>query len=92
MPTSAVLKKILKENHIRGYSHYTNSKLIDMLVKRELISENMILINKSKKKKDIDPKFSKADTHQSKEGWDTWSRNRWCWSLSFYIQGCFGLG
>ena len=31
--------EILKENEIRGYSHDTKSKLIDLLVKRWLISE-----------------------------------------------------
>ena len=38
--------EILKANEIRGYSHYTKSKLIDLLFKRGLISENMVLINK----------------------------------------------
>ena len=32
--------KILKANEIRGYSHYTKSKLIDLLFKRGLIPEN----------------------------------------------------
>ena len=33
MPTYAELMKILKANEIRVYSHYTKSKLIDLLVK-----------------------------------------------------------
>ena len=40
MPTYAELMEILKANEIRGYSHYTKWKLIDLLVKRELIPEN----------------------------------------------------
>ena len=31
--------EILKANEIRGYSHYTKSKLTDLLVKRGLILE-----------------------------------------------------
>ena len=31
--------EILKANELRGYSHYTKSKLIDLLVKRGLIPE-----------------------------------------------------
>ena len=38
MPTCAKLMEILKANEIR-YSHYTKSKLIDLLVKRWLIPE-----------------------------------------------------
>ena len=34
MPTSAELMEILKENEIRGHSHYTKSKLFDLLIKR----------------------------------------------------------
>ena len=37
MPTYAELMEILKPNEIRGHSYYTKSKLIDLLVKRELI-------------------------------------------------------
>ena len=51
MPTYAELMEILKENEIRGYSHYTKSKLIDLLFKRGLIPENMVLINKKKQRK-----------------------------------------
>ena len=39
MPNYAELMEILKANEIRGYSHYTESKLIDLLVKRGLIPE-----------------------------------------------------
>ena len=39
MPIYAELMEILKANEMRGYSHYTISKLIDLLVKRELIPE-----------------------------------------------------
>ena len=38
MPT-AELMVILKENDIRGCSHYTKSKLMDLLFKRGLIPE-----------------------------------------------------
>ena len=48
MPTYAELIEILKENEIRGYSNYTKSKLINLLIKRELIPENMVQINKNK--------------------------------------------
>ena len=37
MPTYPELMEILKSNEIRGYSHYTKSKLIDLLIKWELI-------------------------------------------------------
>ena len=39
MPTYAELMEILKANEIRGYSHFTKTKLIDFLVKRGLILE-----------------------------------------------------
>ena len=45
MPTCAELMEILKANEMRGYFHYTKSKLIDLLVKRGLIPENMAKIN-----------------------------------------------
>ena len=37
MPTYAELMEILNANETRGYSHYTKSKLIDLLIKRGLI-------------------------------------------------------
>ena len=43
--------EILKANDIRGYSLYTKSKLIDLLIKRELKSENMLIINKKKQRR-----------------------------------------
>ena len=58
MPTYAELMEILKANEIRGYSHITKSKRIDLLVKRGLIPENMVIIKKKKIIKDIDPKYS----------------------------------
>ena len=58
MPTSAELKEILKENTIKEYSHYTKSKLIDLLVKRGLIPEQYETNKQVKAKKDIDPKYN----------------------------------
>ena len=46
MPTYAELMEILKANEIRGYSHYTNSKLIALLVKIGLIPERYDTKNK----------------------------------------------
>ena len=53
MPTSAKLMEILNENKIRGYSHYTKSKLIDLLIKKGLIPE----------------KYGTNKTRKSKEGY-----------------------
>ena len=39
MPTYAELMEILTANEIRGYSHYTKSKFIDLWFKRRLIPE-----------------------------------------------------
>ena len=39
MPTCAKQMEILKDIQIRGYSHYTTSKLIDLLIKSGLIPE-----------------------------------------------------
>ena len=39
MPTYAEQMEIQKANEIKGYSHYTKSQLINMLVKRGLIPE-----------------------------------------------------
>ena len=49
--------EILKANEIRGYSHYTKSKLIDLLIKRGLIPVKYGT-NKQEKAKDIDPKYN----------------------------------
>ena len=58
MPTYAQLMEIIKANEIRGYSHYTKSKLIDLLFKRELISEKYGTNKQEKAKKNIDPKYN----------------------------------
>ena len=58
MPTSVQLNEILKQNQIKGYSHYTKSKLIDFLVKRGLIPEKYDTIKQVKAKKKIDPKYN----------------------------------
>ena len=43
MPTYAQLVAIIKPNEIRGYSHYTKSKLVDWLGERGLMPENILL-------------------------------------------------
>ena len=50
MPTYAQLVAILKANEIRGYSHYTKSKLVNMLGERGLMPKkyNIIIQNKSR--------------------------------------------
>ena len=59
MPTYAELMEILKANDIRGYSHYTKSKLIGVLIKRVLNQPEKYAKNKQEKaKKDIDLKYS----------------------------------
>ena len=58
MPASAELMKILKDNEIRGYSHYTKSKLIDLLIERRLIPDKYCTNKQEKAKKDIDPKYN----------------------------------
>ena len=57
MPTYAELMEILKANEIRRYSHYTKSKLIDLLVKRGLIPEKHAKNKQEQMIKDIDPKY-----------------------------------
>ena len=59
MQTYTELMEILKANEIRGYSHYTKSKLIDisLLVKRGLIPEKHGKNKQEKMIKDIDPKY-----------------------------------
>ena len=49
--------EILKANEIRGYSHYTKSKLIDLLIKRGLRPEKYGNNKQIKARKDIDPKY-----------------------------------
>ena len=58
MLTSADLKEIIKQNQIRGYSHYTKSKLFHLLVKRGFIIEKYDTSKQEKAKKDIDPKYN----------------------------------
>ena len=48
--------EILKANEIRGYSHYTKSILIDLLIKRRLIPEKYDTNKQVKARNDIDPK------------------------------------
>ena len=57
MSTYAELMEIIKANEIRGYFHYIKSKLIDLLIKKGLISEKYRTIKQEKAKKDIDPKY-----------------------------------
>ena len=57
MQTYAELMEILKVNEVRGYSHYTKAKLIDLLIKRRLIPEKYDTNKQVKAKKDIDPKY-----------------------------------
>ena len=49
--------EILKDNQIRGYFHYTNSKRIDLLIKRGLIPLQYGTNKQEKAKKDISPKY-----------------------------------
>ena len=58
MPTYAELMEILKAIEIRGYSHYTKSKLIDLLVKRGLIPEKHGKNKQEKMIRDIDLKYN----------------------------------
>ena len=58
MLTFAQLKEILKENQIKGYSHYTKSKLIVLLDNGGLISEKYETNKQVKGKKDIYTKYN----------------------------------
>ena len=58
MPTYAELMEIIKSNEIRGYFHYTKSKLIELLVIWGLIPEKHGNNKQEKIIKDIDPKYS----------------------------------
>ena len=61
MPTYSELMESLKENEIRGYSHYTKStksKLIDLLITRGLIPEKYDTNKQEKARKDINPKYN----------------------------------
>ena len=56
------LRAMLKENKIRGYLHYNKSELVDLLVKRGLLSEIIkittitSLPERKDTKKEINPK------------------------------------
>ena len=54
------LMEILKANEIRGYSHYSKLKLIDLLIKRGLIPEKHGKNNQEKIIKDIDPEIDQT--------------------------------
>ena len=58
IPTYAKLMEILKANEIRGYSHHTKSKLIDLLINRGLIPVKYVNNKQVKPKKDISPKYN----------------------------------
>ena len=49
--------EILNANEIRGYSHYTKSKLIDLSIKRRLIPDKYDTNKQVKARKDIDHKY-----------------------------------
>ena len=51
MPTYAELMEILNANEIRGYSHYTKLKHIDLLMKKVWYLKNMVLLNKKKQRR-----------------------------------------
>ena len=57
MPTYAEKMEILNASEIIGYSHYTKSKLIDLLIRKGLISEKYGTIKEENAKKDIYPKY-----------------------------------
>ena len=58
MPLYAELMEILKANEIREYSRYTKTKLIDLLIERELIPDKYANNKQVKAKKDINPKYN----------------------------------
>ena len=91
MTTSAELMEILKENEIRGYSHYTKSKLIDLLIKRGLIPEKYGTNEQEKAKKDIDDKYKflrQMRSNPMKVEINDMETDK----ISFFIQSSFGLG
>ena len=77
MTAYAELLEILKANEIRGYSHYTKSKLIDLLIKKVWYLK-ICTIKQEKLKKDNDHKYYllRQIRRKSKESWDTWFRNK----------------
>ena len=86
--------KMLKENEIREYSHYTKSKLIYLLIKRKLIPEKYANNKQVKAKKDINPKYNflrQICNNPKKVEIHDLETYKGCF-LSFFIQGCFGFG
>ena len=57
------LRAMLKKNKIRGYLHYNKSELIDVIIKRELLTETInittitSLHERENIKKEISPKY-----------------------------------
>ena len=94
MLSIAQLNEILKENQIKGYSHYTKSKRIDLSEKRGLIHEKYETNKQVKAKKDIEPKYNflrEGHSHPKKvEIHDLETDNVNLYHI--YIQGCFGFG
>ena len=66
MLTFTQLKEILKENQIKGYSHYTKSKLIDLLDKRGLVPEKYETNKEVKAKKDPQYNFLRKEHRHPK--------------------------
>ena len=58
------LRAMIKENKIRGYVHYNKSELVDVLVKRRLLPDNMnittiiSLPERENTKKEINSKYN----------------------------------
>ena len=58
------LRAMLKKNKVRGYLHYNKSELIDVLIKRGLLSETInitaitSLPERENTKKEINPKYN----------------------------------
>ena len=52
------LRAILRENKIKGYSHYNKKQLIKLLREKELLPEEL----PPPPKKEIDPKFARLRT------------------------------
>ena len=64
MISLAELRAMLKKNKIRGYLHYNKSELIDVLIKRGLLSETINITDitslpeRENTKKEINPKYN----------------------------------
>ena len=57
MPTYVEVMEILKQKDIGQYSHYGKSTLVDVLIKRGLISVKYDISTQEKAKKNIYPKY-----------------------------------